>query len=333
MHAQATPADIERVCAEVRALGMTPQPLAGATRTAVAITGNTGPVPAARLARLPGVLEVVPITSPLRLAAREVHAEPTIVHVGEHAIGGKSLVVIAGPCAVESEEQTLTVARAVQTAGAALLRGGAFKPRTSPYTFQGLGVEGLRILAQARARTGLPVVTEAIDAESLGLVAEYADMVQIGARNMQNFALLRAAGRCGKPVLLKRGPSATLDEWLMAAEYVMHEGNGQVELCERGVRGFGDHARHTLDLSVVPAAKARTHLPIVVDPSHGTGRHELVPALARAAIAAGADGVMVEVHHAPATALSDGAQALVPEEFTALMVALRQIAPIVEREL
>jgi 3-deoxy-7-phosphoheptulonate synthase len=248
-------------------------------------------------------------------------------------VGGPGLVVVAGPCAVESREQLLTVARRVKEAGAHILRGGAFKPRTSPYSFQGLGEEGLRILAEARELTGLPVMTEAVDVEGVDLVERYADAVQIGARNMQNFSLLKRAGRSSKPVLLKRGMSATLEEFLMAAEYILSEGNYQVILCERGVRTFSDFSRNTLDLSVVPAVKRLSHLPILVDPSHGTGRREKVAPLSRAAAAVGADGVMVEVHHDPAAALSDGPQSITPEMFEALVREIRQIAPVIGRRL
>ncbi len=339
MEAGATRESVDSVCAEIRSMGLTPHAMPGATRTAIGITGNTGPVPRARLESLPGVLEVIQVTQPWKLASREGHPDPTVVWVGGDRgaarvpIGGTRVVVMAGPCAVETEEQTLTIARAVREAGAAILRGGAFKPRTSPYSFQGLGAEGLAILAKARTETGLAIVTEAVDAESLRLVAETADMVQLGARNMQNFQLLKAAGRCGKPVLLKRGLAATLEEFFMAAEYVMSEGNYDVVLCERGVRTFADHTRNTLDLSVVPAVKRLSHLPIIVDPSHGTGRRNKVAPLSRAALAVGADGIMVEVHHAPETALSDGPQAIVPAEFAALMGQLRRIAPVVDREL
>ncbi|MCI0341527.1 MAG: 3-deoxy-7-phosphoheptulonate synthase [Planctomycetales bacterium] len=339
MEAGATREAVESVCSEIRRMGLTAHAMPGATRTAIGITGNTGPVPRARLESLPGVLEVIQVTQPWKLASREVHPDPTVVWVGGERgaarvpIGGARVVVMAGPCAVETAEQTLTIARAVREAGAALLRGGAFKPRTSPYSFQGLGAEGLAILSRARSETGLPIVTEAVDTESLKLVAEQADMVQLGARNMQNFQLLRAAGRCGKPILLKRGLAATLEELFMAAEYVMSEGNYQVVLCERGVRTFADHTRNTLDLSVVPAVKRLSHLPIIVDPSHGTGRRNKVAPLSRAALAVGADGIMVEVHHAPETALSDGPQAIVPGEFAALMAQLRRIAPVVDREL
>jgi 3-deoxy-7-phosphoheptulonate synthase len=276
---------------------------------------------------------VIPVSHGYKLVSREVKSEPTVVEIGGVLVGGPELVVTAGPCAVESLEQTLIVARRVKAAGAHLLRGGAYKPRTSPYSFQGLGEEGLQILAAAREETGLPIVTEAVDLESLDLVEKYADAIQIGARNMQNFSLLRRAGQARKPVVLKRGMSATLEEFLMAAEYVLSEGNYAVVLCERGVRTFSDFSRNTLDLAVVPAVKGLSHLPILVDPSHGTGRRDKVSPLSRAAVAVGADGVMVEVHHDPNKALSDGPQSITPDMFEALMAELRQIAPVIGRRL
>jgi 3-deoxy-7-phosphoheptulonate synthase len=262
-----------------------------------------------------------------------VKPENTVVEVGDVRIGGQALVIAAGPCAVESLDQVLTVARRIKKAGANLLRGGAFKPRTSPYSFQGLGEEGLKILAAAREETGLPVVTEVLDPEGVDLVEHYADVLQIGARNMQNFSLLRRCGKAGKPVLLKRGIAATLEEFLMSAEYILAEGNYQVILCERGVRTFSDFSRNTLDLAVVPAVKSRSHLPILVDPSHGTGRRDKVAAMSRGAIAVGADGLLVEVHHDPDTALSDGPQSITPEMFETLVGDLRQIAPVLGRSL
>jgi 3-deoxy-7-phosphoheptulonate synthase len=280
---------------------------------------------------LPGVLEVIPVSHPYKLVSREFHPADTIVSVGGVPVGGARIVVIAGPCAVESLEQTLTIARDVKARGADLLRGGAYKPRTSPYAFQGLGEEGLRILAVAREETGLPVVTEVLDTAHVEVVAAYADCLQIGARNMQNFELLKKAGKAGKPVLLKRGMSATLEEFLLAAEYVLAEGNPNVVLCERGIRTFTDFTRNTLDLSVVPAVERLSHLPIVVDPSHGTGRRDKVVPMSRASIAAGADGIVVEVHHKPAEALSDGPQALTPDMFGELMSQIRPIAAAVGR--
>jgi 3-deoxy-7-phosphoheptulonate synthase len=333
MRKDATPADIAGVVAAIEARGYRAHPIPGGQRTAIGITGNRGSEESPVFESLPGVLEVIPVTHAYKLVSREVKDEDSIVRVGSVAVGGASLVVAAGPCAVESLEQTLTVARAVKRAGAHLLRGGAFKPRTSPYSFQGLGEEGLKILAAAREETGLPVVTEAVDVEGVELVAHYADAVQVGARNMQNFSLLRRAGRAGKPVLLKRGMSATLEEFLMSAEYILAEGNYDVILCERGVRTFSDFSRNTLDLAVVPAVKKISHLPILVDPSHGTGRREKVAPLSRAAAAVGADGLMVEVHHDPDRALSDGPQSLTPAMFEALMGELRQIAPVIGRRL
>jgi 3-deoxy-7-phosphoheptulonate synthase len=282
---------------------------------------------------LPGVLEVIPVTHAYKLVSREVKAENSVVHIGAVPVGGPGLVIAAGPCAVESHDQMLTVARRVKQAGAHILRGGAFKPRTSPYSFQGLGEEGLKILAAAREETGLPVVTEALDVEGVDLIERYADCIQIGARNMQNFSLLKRAGRAKKPVLLKRGLAATLEEFLMSAEYILSEGNYEVVLCERGVRTFSDFSRNTLDLAVVPAVKSVSHLPILVDPSHGTGRRDKVSPLSRAAVAVGADGLIVEVHHDPNTALSDGPQSITPEMFDELVSELRQIAPVIGRSL
>jgi 3-deoxy-7-phosphoheptulonate synthase len=317
----------------VAARGYKGHPIPGGQRTAVGVTGNQGADDAPAFEGLPGVLEVIPVSHGYKLVSREVKSEPTVVEIGGVLVGGPELVVTAGPCAVESLEQTLIVARRVKAAGAHLLRGGAYKPRTSPYSFQGLGKEGLQILAAAREETGLPIVTEAVDLESLDLVEKYADAIQIGARNMQNFSLLRRAGQARKPVVLKRGMSATLEEFLMAAEYVLSEGNYAVVLCERGVRTFSDFSRNTLDLAVVPAVKGLSHLPILVDPSHGTGRRDKVSPLSRAAVAVGADGVMVEVHHDPNKALSDGPQSITPDMFEALMAELRQIAPVIGRRL
>jgi 3-deoxy-7-phosphoheptulonate synthase len=329
----ATPADVQGVMDAVAARGYKGHPIPGGQRTAVGVTGNQGADDAPAFEGLPGVLEVIPVSHGYKLVSREVKSEPTVVEIGGVLVGGPELVVTAGPCAVESMEQTLIVARRVKAAGAHLLRGGAYKPRTSPYSFQGLGEEGLQILAAAREETGLPIVTEAVDLESLDLVEKYADAIQIGARNMQNFSLLRRAGQARKPVVLKRGMSATLEEFLMAAEYVLSEGNYAVVLCERGVRTFSDFSRNTLDLAVVPAVKGLSHLPILVDPSHGTGRRDKVSPLSRAAVAVGADGVMVEVHHDPNKALSDGPQSITPDMFEALMAELRQIAPVIGRRL
>jgi 3-deoxy-7-phosphoheptulonate synthase len=334
MKAGATEEQVRDVCARIVQMGYKAHPIPGATRTAIGITGNQGPVEAAMLEDMPGVGECVPVSKPYKLVARELKEEGTVVNLGDGVIvGGQELAIIAGPCAIESRDQAFTIARYVQAAGAQLFRGGAYKPRTSPYSFQGLGEEGLKILSELRSEFGLKIVTEAVDNESLDLVERCADVIQIGARNMQNFSLLKRAGRAKKPVLLKRGLSATLDEFLMAAEYIMAEGNYQIILCERGVRTFADHTRNTLDLSVVPAVHRLSHLPILVDPSHGTGRREKVAPLSRAAIAVGADGLIIEVHHKPEQALSDGYQSLLPLQFEQLMGEIRQIAPILGRSI
>jgi 3-deoxy-7-phosphoheptulonate synthase len=325
--------EIAGVVRAVEARGYKAHPIPGAERTAIGITGNQGALEAPVFESLPGVLEVIPVTHPYKLVSREVKAESSVVTIGGVKVGGLDLVVAAGPCAVETTEQTLIIARKVKAAGAHLLRGGAFKPRTSPYSFQGLGEEGLKILARAREETGLPVVTEAVDVEGVDLVERYADAIQIGARNMQNFSLLKRAGKAKKPVILKRGLSATLEEFLMSAEYILSEGNYSVVLCERGVRTFSDFSRNTLDLAVVPAVKALSHLPILVDPSHGTGRRDKVAPLSRAATAVGADGLLIEVHHDPNRALSDGPQSITPDMFFGLMGELRQIAPVIGRRL
>ncbi len=322
---------IQRVIQKIEVMGFKAHPIPGEVRTAIGITGNAAPIDPAEFETLPGVEEAIPVTKPYKLVSREVKPYDSVIKVGPVSIGGPGFVVIAGPCAVESEAQTIQAAIAVKEAGAHMLRGGAFKPRTSPYSFQGMGLEGLRILAMARKETGLPVVTEAVDDESAGLVEEYADVIQIGARNMQNFQLLKRVGRSARPVFLKRGMSATLDELLMSAEYVLSEGNYNVVLCERGVRTFANHARNTLDLSVIPAVKKRSHLPIFVDPSHGTGIRDKVGPLARASLAVGADGLMLEVHPDPDKALSDGPQALLPQMFRELMSDLERMAPLVGR--
>ena len=328
MRAQASERDVAGVCEKIERLGFRPHVMPGATRTAIGITGNPGPVDPAEFEGLPGVGEAIRVSKPYKLVSREVKPDDTVVEVAGVAIGGGELALIAGPCAVENREQILAAARAVRAGGAQLLRGGAYKPRTSPYAFQGLAEEGLRLLAAARAETGLGVVTEAIDVETFDLVEQYADCIQIGARNMQNFSLLRRAGRSRLPVLLKRGISSTLEEFLMAAEYILSEGNYRVILCERGVRTFADHTRNTLDLSVVPAVERLSHLPILVDPSHGTGRREKVRPMARAAVAAGADGLLIEVHPSPDQALSDGYQSLYPEQFQELAEECRAIADL-----
>jgi 3-deoxy-7-phosphoheptulonate synthase len=323
---------VRAVTERIRALGLKPHPIPGAERLAIGITGNHGPLDPAEFEILPGVQQAIRVTKPYKLVSREVKAPDTVVDVGGRPVGGRRIAIIAGPCAVESEAQTLAIAHRVAEAGADLFRGGAFKPRTSPYAFQGLGLQGLKILARAREETGLPIVTEAVDEESLAMVEDHADAAQIGARNMQNFSLLKRAGKSRIPIFLKRGLSATLDEFMMAAEYVVSEGNYRVFLCERGVRTFADHSRNTLDLAIVPSIKHLSHLPILVDPSHGTGRREKVIPLSRAAVAVGADGIMVEVHHEPEKALSDGPQALLPDQFADLVRQVRTLAGLVGRE-
>ena len=325
MRAQAGEREIARVCEKIETLGFRAHIIPGAQRTAIGITGNQGSLDPAEFEDLPGVAEAIRVSKPYKLVSREVKPEDTVVAVGGVRVGAGELVFCAGPCAVEGREQILAAARAAKEAGAQLLRGGAYKPRTSPYAFQGLGEEGLEMLAEARAETGLGVVTEAIDVETFDKVEQYADCVQIGARNMQNFSLLRRAGRSRKPVLLKRGMSSTLDEFLMAAEYLLSEGNYQVILCERGVRTFADHTRNTLDLTVVPAVQRLSHLPIIVDPSHGTGRRDKVHPMALAAVAAGAAGLIVEMHPNPDRALSDGFQSLDPAQFSALVGDCRAV--------
>ncbi len=331
MDHNATEADVARVVEAVTRMGLSAHTIPGEQRIAIGVTGNRGAVDPAALENLHGVLEVIPVSHPYKLVSREFHPDDTVVSIGGVPVGGRTVTVIAGPCAVESKERMVEVARSVKERGAKLLRGGAFKPRTSPYSFQGLGEEGLRILAHAREATGLPVVTEVLDTATVDLVAEWADCLQIGARNMQNFELLKAVGRTGKPVLLKRGMAATLEEFLLAAEYVLSEGNPNVVLCERGIRTFSDFTRNTLDLSVIPAVKRLSHLPILVDPSHGTGKRNKVIPMSRAAIAAGADGLSVEVHDRPEEALSDGPQALTPELFGELMAQIGPIAAAVGR--
>jgi 3-deoxy-7-phosphoheptulonate synthase len=331
MDSAANADDVRRVVEAVEGLGLQAHAIPGAQRTAIGVTGNRGSVESASFENLPGVSEVIPVTAPYKLVSREAKREDTVVSIGGVAVGGPRVAVVAGPCAVESEKQALDIAREVCAAGATLYRGGAFKPRTSPYSFQGLGEAGLKILAKVREETGLPIVTEVIDTDSAELVAEYADCLQIGARNMQNFALLRKVGRMRKPVLLKRGMSATIEEFLLSAEYLLSEGNYEVVLCERGVRTFANHTRNTLDLSVIPYVKRISHLPILVDPSHGTGKRLKVLPMSRAAIAAGSDGLLIEVHDHPEVALSDGPQALLPEMFAQLMGEVRLLAPVVGR--
>ncbi len=326
MHQGATEKEVAEVVRAIESRGLEARPIPGGERVAIGILHNRGPVDPGWILGLPGVKEAIPVTRPYKLVSREFHPEDTVIQVGDVSIGNGGLVLIAGPCAVESEEQALTIARHVKAAGAHLFRGGAFKPRTSPYSFQGLGEKALRILEKVREETGLPVVTEALDHTLYDLVEEAADIVQIGARNMQNFSLLRRAGHSRKPVLLKRGMSATLDEWLMAAEYILEGGNPNVILCERGIRTFAHHSRNTLDLSAVPVVRKESHLPIIVDPSHACGRRDQVIPLSRAAVAVGANGLMVEVHHRPEEALSDGAQSLRPEQFRRLCEEIDPLA-------
>ncbi|HEV2298252.1 MAG TPA: 3-deoxy-7-phosphoheptulonate synthase [Candidatus Acidoferrales bacterium] len=335
MQAHASEEQVRAVCERIESLGLRAHPIPGSNRTAIGITGNTGAIEIGSLEAMPGVVECVPVSKPYKLVSRDAKEENSVIRIptpsGSVPVGGSGVAIIAGPCAVESREQAMAVAERVKAAGANLFRGGAYKPRTSPYSFQGLGEPGLQILKEVRERFGMGIVTEAVDNESLDLVEEYADVIQIGARNMQNFSLLKRAGRAKKPILLKRGMSATLDEFLMAAEYVLSEGNYQVMLCERGVRTFSDHTRNTLDLSVIPAVQSRSHLPILVDPSHGTGKRSKVLPLSRAAVAVGADGLLVEVHHDPDRALSDGMQSILPDEFEQLIGEVRQIASVLHR--
>jgi 3-deoxy-7-phosphoheptulonate synthase len=319
MKNDATEAQVSAVIKEIERMGLRGVPMPGALRTAVCILGNKGSVDATQLLAMEGVKEAIPVTKPYKLVSRETHLESSVILIGDVAIGGGDPVIMAGPCAVESEEQALTTAAIVKKYGARIFRGGAFKPRTSPYAFQGLGEKGLKILDKVRRETGLFIVTEATDSDNLVAVEKYADIIQIGARNMQNYSLLRLAGQTKKPVLLKRGFAATIDEWLMAAEYIMSEGNSRVILCERGIRTFADNTRNTLDLSAIPSIKAVSHLPVIVDPSHAAGRRDYVIPLSRGAIAVGADGLLVEVHHDPSHALSDGMQSLYPRQFEQLM--------------
>ena len=328
----ATSEQIRRVVATIEEMGYQARPMPGAQRTAVGLVGNDGRVDSSRLEGLDGVQDVIHVTKPYKQVSREWKDDPTIVQLpGGLAVGGIDVVAIAGPCSVESEAQILEAARRVREAGAMVLRGGAFKPRSSPYSFQGLGRAGLKLLARAREETGILICTEAMDPEGVRWVAEVADIVQIGARNMQNFSLLKAAGRSGKPVLLKRGMAATIVELLLSAEYLLAEGNGEVILCERGIRGFDPSTRNVFDLTAVPMVKALSHLPIIADPSHATGLREKVIPMARAAVAAGADGIMVEVHPDPDRAMSDGAQSLRPEQFAQLMREVRLIADAIGR--
>jgi len=333
MQAHATRAEIDSVVEHVRSHGFTPVELPGADRIAIGVLGSNPRSIQDHVIALPGVMDAIPVNKPFKQVGLEWHPERSVISVGGVRLGGGDFVVGAGPCAVETEPQLLSTARAVSAAGAAILRGGAYKPRTSPYSFRGLGSAGLDILARARQETGLPVVTEVLTPADVELVAEKADMLQVGTRNAQNFSLLEAVGQAGKPVLLKRGLSNTVEEWLLGAEYIVSQGNPDVVLCERGIRSFETATRNTLDLSAVPLVRSLSHLPVIVDPSHATGKRHLVPPMALAAFAAGADGLLVEVHPDPDEALSDGAQSLTFEQFAELMEQLRQLAPALNRSL
>jgi 3-deoxy-7-phosphoheptulonate synthase len=332
MSRNASDEEIEAVVASIEAKGYNARPIPGGDRVSIGILYNKSSVDASHFRGLPGVKEVIPITRPYKLVSRETQPESTLVQVGDVTIGEGHFAVIAGPCAVESETQALTIAQHVKNAGGEMFRGGAFKPRTSPYSFQGLGEKGLKILAKVRDTIGLPVVTEVLDEKNFDMVESYADMVQIGTRNMQNFSLLKRAGRSHRPILLKRGMAATIDEWLMAAEYILEEGNTQVILCERGVRTFVNHSRNTLDLSAIPVVKKETHLPIIVDPSHAAGVRDQVVPLSKAAVAIQAHGLIVEVHHKPEEALSDGGQSLYPKQFEQLCQHTRAIFELIREQ-
>lgn len=331
MELGATKEMVDNICHEIEKAGLKAHPMPGAVRTAIGVTGNKAQIDADHLEAQLGVKEIIHVTKPFKLVSREFYPEDSVIDVSGVLIGGKNLVVMAGPCAVESREQCMIIAEHVAAAGAQIFRGGAYKPRTSPYSFQGLAEDGLKILAEVREKFGMVIITEAIDTDVLPMVSEYTDIIQIGARNMQNYSLLKKAGRQSKPVMLKRGMSATLEEFLMAAEYIMSEGNGNIILCERGVRTFADHTRNTLDLSAVPYVKRTSHLPIIVDPSHGTGKAHKVLPLSRAAIATGCDGLMIEVHHDPANAMSDGPQSLTPDKFENLMKEITAIGAVLGR--
>lgn len=329
MKADATVSEVEKVISVIATLGFRGHAMPGESRTAIGVTGNSGAIDPAHFENLPGVAEAIRVTQPYKLISKDLRPEKSVVKIGNSSIGGCDLAMIAGPCALEYPEQVFAVAEQVAKSGAKFFRGGAFKPRTSPYAFQGLGEDGLRILSEVRDQFGLNIVTEAMDEHGIDLVEKYGDCIQIGARNMQNFSLLKYAGKAHKPILLKRGLSATLDEFLLAAEYIMAEGNYDVILCERGVRTFATHARNTLDLSIVPAVRRLSHLPIIVDPSHGTGHNYMVRPLARAGVAVGADGLMIEVHPCPEEALCDGAQALTPAQYFELVDEVKRIHEVV----
>jgi 3-deoxy-7-phosphoheptulonate synthase len=329
MKADATDAQIQAVLRVIEDLGYKPHPMPGATRTAIGVTGNQRPVDPTHFETLPGVSEAIRVSKPYKLITLDLRPEKTVVRIGDASIGGDELAIIAGPCAIENREQVFAVAESVKRSGARFFRGGAFKPRTSPYAFQGLGEAGLKLLAEIREAFGLKIVTEALDENGVDLVERYGDVIQIGARSMQNFSLLRRVGRSSLPVLLKRGLSATLDEWLLAAEYIMAEGNYQVILCERGIRTFAQHTRNTLDLAAIPAVRRISHLPVLVDPSHGTGKNFMVTPLARAGVAVGADGLIIEVHDQPDHALCDGAQALTLDQYEQLVSEVRAIHEVI----
>jgi 3-deoxy-7-phosphoheptulonate synthase len=332
MKPDATASQISRVTEVIETLGFRAHAMPGASRTAIGITGNRGSVDPAHFENLPGVADAIRVTKPYKLISRELRPERSQIKVGNALVGGPELAIIAGPCAVETVEQVFAVAETVAKSGARFFRGGAFKPRTSPYAFQGKGEDGLKILADVRDRFGLNIVTEAMDERGIDLVEKYGDCIQIGARNMQNFSLLKYAGKTRKPILLKRGLSATLDEFLLAAEYIMAEGNYDVILCERGIRTFADHARNTMDLSIIPAVHRYTHLPVIVDPSHGTGHNYMVTPLARAGVAVGADGLIIEVHPCPEEALCDGAQALTLEQYNDLVQQVNRLHELTSTE-
>jgi 3-deoxy-7-phosphoheptulonate synthase len=334
MQHDATANDVDRVVSIIKEMGYEARPMPGAQRTAVGLVGNDGRVDASRIEALPGVAQIIHVTQPYKQVSREWKNENTVVTIAPGvSVGGDNVIVIGGPCSVESEEQILSAARIVKAAGGTALRGGAFKPRSSPYSFQGMGKKGLALLAKAKKETGLPIVTEAMDAEGADLVAEVADCIQIGARNMQNYSLLKKVGRLKKPVLLKRGMAATINDLLLSAEYILAEGNESVILCERGVRSFDPAARNMLDLTAIPIVHRLSHLPIIADPSHGTGLRDKVIPMARAAVAAGADGVIIEMHPEPDRALSDGAQSLYPDQFTQLVGELRAVATAIGRSI
>jgi 3-deoxy-7-phosphoheptulonate synthase len=334
MKQTATPEDIARVCEWIQAKGYTAQPMPGAQRTAVGLVGNDGRVDGSALELFPGVAEVIYVSNPYKQVSREWRQENTVVEIAPGVVfGGNAVPIIAGPCSVESEEQIVAAARQVKAAGAVALRGGAFKPRSSPYSFQGLGKQGLEFLAIAKRETGLPIVTEAMDDAGAELVAEFADCIQIGARNMQNYSLLKTVGKLKKPVLLKRGMAATIQDLLLSAEYILAEGNPQVILCERGLRSFDSASRNLFDLTAIPVVQQLSHLPIVADPSHGTGRRDKVLAMSRAAVAAGADGILIEVHPTPDRAMSDGAQSQTPDEFVETVSQLRRVAEAIGRRI